>query len=75
MLWVLGIMLIVFNGETLWVQWRSGGNYRHIKATMHDNPIAMSIIRATSKYYEVHPLTVVGLATGVLLLLIAALGG
>lgn len=75
MLWVLGIALVVFNGETLWTQWREGGNYRHVKATMDGNPIAMSIVRATSKYYEVHPLTVMGVVSGVLLILIAALGG
>lgn len=75
MLWVLGITLVVFNGETLWTRWREGGNYRHVKATMDDNPIAMSIVRATSKYYEVHPLTVVGFVSGVLLLLTAIIKG
>lgn len=74
MLWVLGIMLVVFNGETLWVKWSKGGDYRHIKATMSDDPIARSIIRATSRHYEIHPLNVVGFIIGILVLLIAILG-
>jgi len=73
MLWVLGIMLVVFNVETLFVRWRCGHNYRHIKTTMTDNPIAMSIVRSTAKYYEIHPLNVIGLVVGVLFLLMAAL--
>tara|TARA_R110002020_G_scaffold401661_1_gene611846 strand:+ start:172 stop:399 length:228 start_codon:yes stop_codon:yes gene_type:complete len=75
MLWVLGIMLIVFNGETLWVRWSKGSNYRHIKATMGSDPIARSIVKSTAQYYEIHPLHVFGFSLGVLLILIAALGG
>ena len=66
-------MLVVFNGETLFVRWRGGRNYRYIKATMTDNPIARSVVRSTAKYYEIHPLNVIGLVVGVLFLLMAAL--
>ena len=75
MLWVLGITLIVFNGETLWVRWTKGADYRHIKATMRDNPIARSIVKSTAQYCEIHPLHVFGFLLGFLLILIAALGG
>ena len=72
MLIALGIVLIVIPISDYVYRWMQGKNYRRVRDTLYDDPIARIILRQVKPYYEVKWSHVIPPAIGLLLLALDA---